>query len=660
MDASSPDGYADSLEVNIRSVQWAANTSAATVVVTWNLYSSSSKTVLKTLGLHLDLDQDYDVRISLYPGLKNASGHTAFEVLVELNNIRFGVANTYAESTYYDVSANHRIGVGMYENSQTSGAYPTPAFSSLSLLYSSLSSITLPQEVLVAASGGTLYREQVTLGTVAQVTTDNANGIELTDTVSARQRLGLLYIADYDLVTDQTANSTDTIGITDATGVLTHTAAPAWDFSALGVTTVDRIEITDASNNSAIGTWKLSAVGTTTVTIANWLTLGGDVTTVLYRILCGPKVYSPSTDTLATWHNTTRTASDTNAIPIACKIVSSFKDRMVLTADGTGAVYMSRAGDPNDWDFSASNTDDSRAIGLGATNSDVAGLPEAVTAVIPHTDDYLLISSKNTFWVLRGDPGRGGVLDNLSLDIGCISRFAWCKDTEGGVFFLTTNGIYYQPYGATIGPQKLSKKFIPQNLLGIDLEVYEPFLVYSLQRDGVFIYISAKNKRSMDAWFFDSETAGFFPMRYVDQNHHPTSVLSYKPETQGFTKTLLGGKDGFIRTVDGTTDDGDTFVSRVSIGPINLGNVGGFIKTLRATLAESSGDVGWSLSVDDSAEGALQVAPLASGTWVAGHNYLDRPNLVGRAAYVTLSASTQWAMEQIEAFIEAAPEHMPL
>jgi hypothetical protein len=606
---------------------------------------------------HFSIDHIPGHEITIKSVLVDSSGARKFQIQAKAES---GVGPLWLFGTDHgwNVSRWHRIGVSMGGNHVSYS--PNAVLSDFSLHYSSAAHATLPSEVIVASANGTAYREELTLGTVDEIGTDSANGIEYAQTVSTRQRLGKLYIADYDLLSDQTGTGDNPV-ITDATGILTHAGQ---NFTTLGVTTVDRIDITNASNTLAIGTWKISAVApgadNTKLTIADWLTLGGDVSSVKYRILCGPKVYDPSTDTLSAWHNTTRTANDAMAIPIACRIVSSYKDRMVLAGDDTGVVYLSRAGDPDDWDFSASNTDEERAIGLGAATSDIAGLPEAVTAVIPHTDDYLLLASKNTFWVLRGDPGSGGVLDNLSHDVGCISRFAWCRDPEGNAYILTTNGIYHQPAGATVSPQKLSKHLIPQSLLGIDLEVIEPFLVYSLEYDGVFIFLAPKSTRPMDSWFFDSESAGFFPVQYNNQNHHPRSVLSYKPETQAFTKVLFGGKDGFIRSIGGTTDDGGTIASRCVIGPIRLGVRGGFVKELRAVLAENSGDVYWSLTTGDSEEGTLTTTPVVNGTWSEGHNYMNRPNVVGRAAYLNLFSPNQWAMEVVEARIEPARGHLPL
>jgi hypothetical protein len=600
----------------------------------------------------------------------DSSGNATFTIAVAVDGQNRLTTTTHA----IDVSTYHRIGVSMQENDQDTEVFPVPLMRDFSLQYSSRAHAVLPPEVIVAAANGTVYRESLNLGNVDPIVNDNANGIEYDQTISTRQRLGKLYIADYDLITDQTGTG-DPVTIDDDTGILTHanitTLYPTNGYTTLGVTAVDRLEITNADNANAIGVWKITSKTDTTITLTDWIDLGdGDdeIASVKYRILCGPKVYDPSTDTLSAWHNTTNTVIDAgppleltgHTIPIAAKIVTSYKDRMILAADGTGAVYMSRAGDPDDWDFSVSDTDEDRAIGLGAATSEIAGLPEAVTAVIPHGDDYLLISSKNTFWVLRGDPGSGGVLDNLSHDVGCISRFAHCKDPQGGAFFLTNNGIYYQPPGATVYPQKLSKVAIPQSLLTVDLEVIEPFLVYSLRYDGVFIYLAPKDKRPMEAWFFDSETAGFFPVQYPDQDHHPRSVLSYKPATLAFTKTLLGGKDGFIRSLGGITDDGTAISSECVIGPIRMGLQGGFVNELRAVLAEGSGDVDWALSTGDAAEQAMGNTPPASGTWEAGHNTIDRPKVVGRSAYLHMSSVNQWGMESVEMKADAAPGHLPL
>jgi hypothetical protein len=321
---------------------------------------------------------------------------------------------------------------------------------------------------------------------------------------------------------------------------------------------------------------------------------------------------------------------------------------------------MSRAGYPNDWDFSLADSDNTRAIGFGAADGNLAGLPEAVTAFIPHSDDYALICSKNTTWVLRGDPATGGVIDNLSHTVGCISRFGWAQDPQGGVYMLTNNGIYYQARGADVAPYRLSKQMLPTSMLTVDLQVIEPFLIYDTLRDGLWIYLAPKSLRPMQAWFFDIETGGFFSIDYPVQNHHPRTVYHYRPEAQAFTKVLLGGNDGYIRAVGGSDDDTVPIYSSALIGPLSLGVPGGFVRSLQGTLDSISGDVNWSVSVGNDAESAAYAVPLASGTWSGGYNNFVRPELAGRVAYISLTSNAQWAMETIDVATDVARDHVPL
>lgn len=606
--------------------------------------------------------RSHTVRIRVTPNVVSASGiRPRFEMFID----GMSVLSVNALSSFDWEGGVNRIAVLMGKDTTIDGApEPDPELSRFSIQYSSLAHASLPPEILVAAANGTLYREENPLGEVAAVASDTASGIEYADAVSTKQRLGNLYIADYQVLVDERGTVDATLNFGgSSSNLLRHVGK---DFSALGVTTTDRIEVTAAGESAAIGVYKISAVGTTTLTLAAtndvFSTVTGltdEVSGVSYRIMCGPKVYDPSEDTLSVWHHNIRTTDNAQAIPIGCRIVSAYKDRMILAGDDTGVVYMSRAGDPNDWDFSVSDSDDTRAVGLGAADSTTAGLPEAVTAIIPHSDDYLLIASKSTLWVLRGDPARGGVLDNLSYKIGCIGRFAYVNDPEGGVFFLTRNGIYYQPRGASVSPQKISKLAIPQDLLGVDTSVTEPFLSYDFERDGLWIFLAPKSVGTMRSWFFDVESAGFFPVDYPDQLHHPRSVYSYEPETQAFSKTLLGGKDGFIREIGGDTDDGAFIVSEVKIGPVRLGNPGGFCEDLEAVLDESSSSVNWVVTVGDAEQEAVSDI-VAGGTWSSGHNYLDRPKAGGKTMYLGLSSAEQWALEYITIRTRDSRGHMPL
>jgi hypothetical protein len=121
---------------------------------------------------------------------------------------------------------------------------------------------------------------------------------------------------------------------------------------------------------------------------------------------------------------------------------------------------MSRFRDPLDYDYGASVTDRGRAVASNSSNSDAGGLAIPITAVAATTEDYCVFSAESEFYLLRGDPGVGGILGNVSSQIGIGSRTAWCRLPDGSIVFLSRDGLYrYHPSQPL--PQNISRDKLP-------------------------------------------------------------------------------------------------------------------------------------------------------------------------------------------------------
>jgi hypothetical protein len=75
------------------------------------------------------------------------------------------------------------------------------------------------------------------------------------------------------------------------------------------------------------------------------------------------------------------------------------------------------------------------------------------------------------------------------------------------------------------------------------------------------------------------------------------------------------------------------------------------LKDIQGILAETSGDVTYSVYTGTTAELALSSEPVDSGTWEAGRNSLSTIRVAGYAVYVRLTSTNQWAMEAVRARI---------
>jgi hypothetical protein len=328
------------------------------------------------------------------------------------------------------------------------------------------------RRLLVAASNGTVSYEDAyghfAAGTGCTVAADRL--------LHGTERVQKLYIAD----NSDPRVDTDSV-VVAADGVTLTKAAVNW--ATLGVDATNDVVVVTAGTGSVVnGTYTIASVVTTTLTLAT--TTGGSGTCSVH-IQRGPKVFHPTTHATTLW--TATTAGD---VPTGCRIVCLYRDRIVLAgADESPHLwYMSRSGDPYDWDADTPDTDDYERPFYAA--AEVAGIVgEPVSALIPHTDDFLVFGCLSSLWVLRGDPAYGGQLDNLSREIGVLMDSAWCRGPSGEVYFLGRDGLYVMPPGANTAPASLGRERLPQEMRDINTAQYSVFLAYDMETRGVHIYV---------------------------------------------------------------------------------------------------------------------------------------------------------------------------
>jgi hypothetical protein len=315
--------------------------------------------------------------------------------------------------------------------------------------------------------------------------------------------------------------------------------------------------------------------------------------------------------------------------------------------------YMSRAGDPGDWDYSPSALDAGRAVAGSSTDAGYIG--EAVTALIPFSDDYLIFGCSNSLWVLRGDPAAGGRIDNLSYEIGIVSPRAWCHGSLGEVYFLSTDGIFRLAPGPTVSPEALSRDKLPRELKHINARNSRITLAYDPDARCVLI-----NATPGTHWVYDIRSGAFW-QDTLRVGHQPYSAMNFKTDVEGYSGAVIGGNDGYIRTysVQCETDDGYPIDSYVDLGPFRIGDDlhEGKLKQLEATLAYGSGPVEWSIRAGYCGESAQKGTDSASGEWSGdGLQFTDRPRVRGGAIVVRLASYGQlgWVIEKLWGIIGQA------
>lgn len=491
--------------------------------------------------------------------------------------------------------------------------------------------------LLIASAGGKLYQEDQ-YGVMAEVSTNLTLNADVP--LDAVQHGQLLYIADWG---PYKIDST-TGGVTTGGSSSTLTDPSVLNFTSLSRGTInpydDVIVVFNGTGTIVNGTYPISSVAAAAITIGSAIGTG----MCSYRIERGPKVYNPKTKTLSLWFATI------GQVPTGCRHLCMYRERMTLAnqENSPHIWYQSRQSDPYDWDFSE---DDAGAAvaGLNAT----AGSPgEPITALAAFNDDFLVFGCTNSLWVLRGDAAYGGMLDNLSSDIGIVSGSAWCRIPSGEMVFLSRDGMYYVQPGAGSPPSPLSRDKLPRRLLDIDIGNPMVSMVYDVRYKGVHLYITDDGKQQRH-WWVDWKTMSYWPVR-LQVDHEPTRVKRHDSESAEESAVYLGCRDGHIRRYHDsfTMDDGSPIQSRVVLGPIRTAGSHydrGRIEEMQGIMGNGSKStvVTWELLLGESNEALKDARPLFTGNFTPGVNFIERPRGTGGSFAIRLSSTLPWVMEGI-------------
>ncbi len=274
------------------------------------------------------------------------------------------------------------------------------------------------------------------------------------------------------------------------------------------------------------------------------------------------------------WYNYTVYGGDTSfgALPDQATLGCNYRGRIVLAGDSDypHQWYMSRQGNPWDWNYAATDAQSP----VAANNADVGEVGDIITALIPYKDDYLVIGCAGSMWLLIGDPMEGGSLGELDLTTGIYGAYSWCFDGEGNLYFWGVNGIYVVaiPGGS---PKCISEIRLPKLVEdeAVDDSTYRIVMQYDVRRAGILIFITKISDGSNSNYWYDLRTGGFFPESYPDECG-VFSAFHYQATDPAYRKVLLGCNDGYIRFYDDSAKDDDkgatdqAINSYVKFGPI--------------------------------------------------------------------------------------------
>lgn len=395
----------------------------------------------------------------------------------------------------------------------------------------------------------------------------------------------------------------------------------------------------------------ISSVTSGHLVISGTMTADTNMTWQIGRL---PRQIDPSAKTIAPM------AVTYGIIPLGCPLCCEYRGRLVLA--GPGEVwYMSRVNDPTDWDYGANPGDVLRAV--AGDTAPTGGLSFPLTALIPHSDQYLIFAGTDALSILNGDPAYGGQLQVLSPSIGCIGPTAWCGLPDGSIMFLSRDGLYSIPTGGGT-PVPVSRPTLPAELLDVDPTSNSIVMVYDVKHRGVHLSITPDDTYPYPVegthYWIDVANPSFWPVIYP-KNMQPSAVLKWNPIYSGsVTNVLLGSVDGYIRFVDdtATTDDGTAFVSKILYGPLRPGGAGyeSVLVHMAADIDTGSQAVAWTLFIGDTAQQVAANFKAAtgvwnSGSWAAGKNSRAYPRCRAAAIGIAISGTPPWSIEDIRLLV---------
>lgn len=262
-------------------------------------------------------------------------------------------------------------------------------------------------------------------------------------------------------------------------------------------------------------------------------------------------------------------------------IAVAWRGRLVLSGDRNEPqnIWASEVNDPTDWNISVTPPTETMAWVANTGNLGRVGPP--VHALIPVSDDILVVGCEQSMFVIRGDLASNGSIDNLTENTGIVGQNAWCRAADGSIYFVGGNGFYKMaPDGSE--PVEISRDIYPQFFQGFDRSQMFVTCVYDPSRYGIWIFLAPLDEDDAPAvsLFYDAILGGFWPIEFTNEPLiGPLSAVFW----DGFESTLryptLGGYDGRLSALTFANrhdSDGVTNVeieSYLFVGPLSISSV---------------------------------------------------------------------------------------
>lgn len=361
-------------------------------------------------------------------------------------------------------------------------------------------------------------------------------------------------------------------------------------------------------------------------------------------------VYSPATGAVTAW-----TAS-AGAMPVdddnnGARLTCTWRGRTVLSGllKDPQNIFFSAVGDPTNWDYSPAAITQTMAVALNVSQLGLIGEP--VMCLIPVSDDVLLVGCSNSVYAIRGDPAGGGQIDRVTDKVGMVWGQPFAKSADGTVYFFSNRTGVMRVQPSSLAPPVKVSGPIDQALVDLDTGENLVLMEWDDRFQTLHMFVTNLSEPTATTHFAYETTSGAWWLdKFANTNFDPLACTTLDGNEPGNRVVLIGSWDGYVRYFDpfAGQDDGFPIASEVWIGPMLTPNMDELVlKSLQAVLAETSGDVKYSVHVGRSAQEAFQSDPVLDGTWEAGRGQDEAIRASGHAIYVRITATNPWQLEQI-------------
>lgn len=360
-------------------------------------------------------------------------------------------------------------------------------------------------------------------------------------------------------------------------------------------------------------------------------------------------VYDPATNTLSAWTATSGSfpVDGSGNLP---RLVETWRGRTMLSGveDDPATLFASKVGDPTNFNYAPAVPVPADSA-WASTSGPQGQTGDVITALIPYTDDLLIVGMRGHISLFRGDPMAGGQFDLTTTATGIAFGRAWAMDPTGVVYFFGSRGGVFG-YVPGNQPQRISTA-IDSLLVDVNTGENAISMAWDERRKELRTYITLLTTQQANTHYvYEAQTNSWWQEIRANTAMNPLCCVAMDGNLPGDRVIIEGHWDGYLRcmTPEATDDDGTPIESNVFVGPF-LTNLADdvMVSELQAVLAEDSDDVTFAVYIGKTGEAALASSPIVTGTWSAGRNYTSLVRRTAHALYVQITSTGRWAMESV-------------